>query len=69
MDAPKFREVIVEKRATQLSQLDTLADGAIVLNTSHQLRWFYAQIVKDGRMRRRRYRHDQMVRVRELVPG
>lgn len=50
-------------KATALGELDILADGAIVLNTSHQLDWFYAQVVKSGRVTRRRYRHDQLVKV------
>jgi hypothetical protein len=51
-------------RATELTSVDhTLADGAIILRTSHQLRWFYVTAVKEGRTVRRRYRHDQMVPV------
>ncbi len=53
-------------KATALGELDILADGAIVLNTSHQLNWFYAQVAtRQGRVTRRRYRHDQLVKVQK----
>lgn len=46
-----------------LSRHGVLADGALILRTSHQLKWFYAKVVKGGRITTRRYRHDQMVEV------
>lgn len=44
-----------------LSRDGVLADGALILGVSVQREWVYAKVVKDGRMRTRRYRHDQMV--------
>jgi hypothetical protein len=53
------------KRASLLSCAgDVLADGTIVLRTSHQRDWFYVRgITPDGRFVRRRYRHKQLVAV------
>lgn len=50
-------------KATHITVDDTLADGAIVLATSHQREWFYVKAIKRGRSVRRRYRHDQIVSV------
>jgi hypothetical protein len=54
-------------RATQLSTSHTLADGTLILHTSHQPKWFYVQgfnTADGGRVVKRRYRHDQMVEVK-----
>jgi hypothetical protein len=63
------RKIVVDvaiKPAAHLSGSDTLADGTIILHTSHQLQWFYVQGVRsDGHIVRRRYRHDQMVSVED----
>ena len=55
------------KKASQLEELDVLADGAVVLATSHQLNWFYVKAIHldPPKLVRRRYRHDQQVSVRE----
>ena len=47
-----------------LSRDGVLADGAMVLHTSIQREWVYAQVVTpDGHFRTRRYRHSQLVEV------
>lgn len=51
-------------KATNISTWDTLADGTMLISTSHQLKWFYVTGIRtDGRLVRRRYRHDQMVEI------
>lgn len=50
--------------AVNLSWQDTLADGTLVLSTSLQPKWFYVTgWHPDGRLVRRRYRHDGMVKI------
>jgi hypothetical protein len=53
-------------RATELATYHTLADGTLVLHTSHQPKWIYVQgfnTTGGGRVVKRRYRHDQMVKI------
>jgi hypothetical protein len=67
----KGRTYLVEaapKRASCLSTTDTLADGTILLRTSHQQQWFYVRGIKpNGQFVRRRYRHNQLVNVEQWV--
>jgi hypothetical protein len=51
-------------KARNLSPDHWLADGAVVLRLSFQRIWVYAEIVKAGHVRRRRYRYDQDVKIK-----
>jgi hypothetical protein len=61
----------MEIKATELglaglSRHGVLADGSLILRNSIQSDWVYVKIVTvDGYARTRRYRHDQLVRVRD----
>lgn len=55
--------MITTIKATNLSGVFALADGAIILRVSVQRRYVYVKAVKAGRPVRRRYTWDQMVRV------
>jgi len=59
--------MVVESRLAQhLSDLDVLADGAIVWRMSFRLNWVYAHAMKNGKFVIRRYRYDQMVKVQSV---
>lgn len=51
-------------KAQNLTAFTFLADGALITRVSVQRDWVYAQIVKDGWARTRRYRHNQGVKVK-----
>jgi hypothetical protein len=54
-------------KARSLNDDMVLGDGAIILRLSFQLTYVYAKIVKDGYPRRRRYRYDQPVKIRQYT--
>jgi hypothetical protein len=57
----------VTVKARSLNDDMTLGDGAIILRLSFQRVYVYAKIVKNGRLRRRRYRYDQPVKIRKYT--
>lgn len=54
-------------RARNLDPDMILADGAVILRLSFQRVFVYASIVAGGHPRRRRYRYDQPVKIRQYT--